>query len=1311
MEKAWRTVKVFISSTFRDMQAERDWLVRIVFPELKERCTARHLHLVDVDLRWGVTEEEAEQGNVLDIILSEIDRSRPFFIAILGERYGSVSEKVPKDTEFTHSWLRDYPGHSYTALEIVHGVLHRPNIAQRAFFYFRDPHFISQIPEGKRSNFTAESPESALKLTALKDKIRASGRPVMENYPARWDDAQGRVVCLDIFGQRVLEDLWTAICAEYPAEAPEIDPLTIERQAHDSFAEERSRLHVGRTSEGSQLTQYVMGTDRRPVVITGESGCGKSAFLASWSHKYTAEHPDDFVLTYFIGASPDSTQYLRLLRNICEVLKRHFNLKEEIPKEDQQLSETLAVLLSEAVRDKARIVFVLDALDQLSAKETAHGLRWLVDYIPEKVRLVVSSLEGDCLDVLRRRGVEEIPLPPLVEKEQRQIVQNMLDEWRRKLDERQMATLLAHPCVKSPLYLRVALEELKLFGKYEELTTRIKTLADSIPGLFDQVLARLEEDHGRWLVSETFGLLQCSRYGLSELEMLELLRREGEEQFPRVLWARLFRSAEAYLVQRGPLLNFFHRQLADAVTARYLSQETKHDKLAIYFQSAPIERKVDEYPFQLEQSQQWEALSATLVDLHFFGYALMHDREYEWMGYWRALEGRFEPGKCYLDSIEARIKQEGENLEVASLLDLITDLLQQMALYGSALPFAQRALAIREKILGPNDPDVASTINNIAAIYRDQGEYEKALPLLQRALSIQQQATVPNYREIATNLNNLATLYIDKGKYIEASLLYKQALSILEQTLHPDHPAVGTNLSNLAVLYLHQGKYEEALPILQRALAIKEKALGPAHPSVARSLSNIAELYTEQGKYEEALPLLKRALAIREKVLGPDHPNVAVSLSNIAGLYVRQGKYEEALPIFRRALTIQEKALEPNHPDIALILANIADLFEKQGKYEEALQLCQRAMEMKVKTLGQDHPDVAKSLDNMALLLYKQINEQGQYEELLSMFYRALEIRLKTLGQDHPDVASSFTHIALIYREQGKFDEAIPLCQKALVILETTFGPDHPRVATALTNLAELYRNQGKYTEALPLYQKALAITEKALGPDHLLVATSLNNLAELYIDQKKYAAALPLHQRALSIREKALGPDHPDVATSLDNVAGLFHILGMNEDALPLYQRALTVTETALGFDHPEVATRLNNLAVFYHDQGEDSEALCLYQRALYIKERTRGSNHREVAPILNNLADLYIEHQKFDEAIPLIQRVLSIREITSGPDSFDISKIVDELAQIYVTLGKYDEALPLSNDHYLYEKKYWVQITHIWLLASITWRWYISI
>lgn len=85
-----RTVRVFLSSTFRDFAEERDLLVKTIFPELRRRCRERQVELVDVDLRWGITEEEAQQGKVLPICLAEIDRSRPFFMGFLGERYGWV---------------------------------------------------------------------------------------------------------------------------------------------------------------------------------------------------------------------------------------------------------------------------------------------------------------------------------------------------------------------------------------------------------------------------------------------------------------------------------------------------------------------------------------------------------------------------------------------------------------------------------------------------------------------------------------------------------------------------------------------------------------------------------------------------------------------------------------------------------------------------------------------------------------------------------------------------------------------------------------------------------------------------------------------------------------------------------------------------------------------------------------------------------------------------------------------------------------------------------------------------------------------
>ena len=82
-----RVVRIFLSSTFRDFGEERDLLVRQLFPTLRARLQSRFVDLIDVDLRWGITAEEAERGDVLPICLSEIDRARPFFIGFLEEYY------------------------------------------------------------------------------------------------------------------------------------------------------------------------------------------------------------------------------------------------------------------------------------------------------------------------------------------------------------------------------------------------------------------------------------------------------------------------------------------------------------------------------------------------------------------------------------------------------------------------------------------------------------------------------------------------------------------------------------------------------------------------------------------------------------------------------------------------------------------------------------------------------------------------------------------------------------------------------------------------------------------------------------------------------------------------------------------------------------------------------------------------------------------------------------------------------------------------------------------------------------------------
>ena len=146
MATQWRVIRGFISSTFRDMKAERNQLVKFVFPEIRRLCGRRGVIWGEVDLRWGVTDEQRAEGKVLPICLDEIHRCRPYFIGLLGERYGWVPDESPQELIEREPWLREHLSSSVTELEILHGVLRNPQMGEHAFFYLRDPAYVEKLP-------------------------------------------------------------------------------------------------------------------------------------------------------------------------------------------------------------------------------------------------------------------------------------------------------------------------------------------------------------------------------------------------------------------------------------------------------------------------------------------------------------------------------------------------------------------------------------------------------------------------------------------------------------------------------------------------------------------------------------------------------------------------------------------------------------------------------------------------------------------------------------------------------------------------------------------------------------------------------------------------------------------------------------------------------------------------------------------------------------------------------------------------------------------------------------------------------------
>jgi telomerase protein component 1 len=642
----WRTVRVFISSTFRDMQAERDHLVRFVFPRLREALARRRLHLVDVDLRWGVTSDQ----NALELCLDEIDRCRPRFLCMLGGRYG---------------WVPPGADASITASEIAYGALEREGRLAYCSFYFRAPAATASVPAPEAGDFREpEGSTAEAALARLKDDVRAAAgvstgerRLRVHDYACAWDRATRRFVGLEAFGQAVYEDLLDSVDAEFgPVTDAPADEFEDERAAMEAFVEARvDRYVVGsRQPVLDRLRAHAEGRDGTGwLCLVGAAGSGKSALVGRfWREMADRADPASptarAVIAHFVGASAASAGVRQILRRLCHEVDRSLGAaarSEALPDETDKLRDALRERLERLGAARPALI-VIDAINQIEAAHDGPSLRWLPETLPAGVRVVVSALPGPALDALRARRAppEEVELAPLERADRTAIVDGYLERYRKSLDGAQREALLGKADADRPLYLLTALEELRTLGTYEEISTRIAELPDRIVPLFDWILARLERDDGfRDAERRPIGVavvrayaayLASGRAGMTEAELADLVAPAGGAGPADALGnvAALQRLLRPYLMRRGALVDFFHGQLREAVLARYLADGparlAAHRDIAAYFQrkadpggdrtwTANHERALSELPYHQTEGEQWDALYDTLTDLGF----------------------------------------------------------------------------------------------------------------------------------------------------------------------------------------------------------------------------------------------------------------------------------------------------------------------------------------------------------------------------------------------------------------------------------------------------------------------------------------------------------------------------------------------------------------------------------------------------------------------------------------------------------------------------------------------------------------------
>ena len=192
-----------------------------------------------------------------------------------------------------------------------------------------------------------------------------------------------------------------------------------------------------------------------------------------------------------------------------------------------------------------------------------------------------------------------------------------------------------------------------------------------------------------------------------------------------------------------------------------------------------------------------------------------------------------------------------------------------------ALRAYQRALSIRETVLGPDHPLVAATHSNIGLVLWAQGNYEGALRAHRQAMAAREAAFGPEHPEVAASLSNISLVLTKQRAFDAALVAAREAHRILAQAFGPKHPSVGSALTNLGFLLEARGDYEDALVIDRQALALIREVLGPEHLAVAGALTNLGSVLAEIGEasegqarsdaMQEARELLERALAFPDQ--------------------------------------------------------------------------------------------------------------------------------------------------------------------------------------------------------------------------------------------------------------------------------------------------------------------------------------------------------------------------------------------------------------------------------------------------------------
>lgn len=603
----------FVSSTFKDMQGERDVMHRLVMPKLRERAREYGENIQFVDLRWGIPtsdmDSDASAGKILSVCLDEIRQCKPYMIILLGERYGwmpspQLLQNAAEDMNFS---LDNYEM-SVTELEIRYGMLQARDQLNHCIFCLRDPVPGEGLDEEQRSVYKSESGEDQRRMRLLKEKICANPSAIVLRYRLEWDQEQRRLTGYEQFAERLEVELEKMLSSEWSARK-NLSWQERQREEDQLLSEYHLGSFAGRGRELDELTAQI--DSHSLVVLEGESGSGKSAMMARLCEKQ--QERGRMADVFYCGNSPYCDNTGELLKLLCWYLARMQGKEEPHLAEDAE-DEDWRDLYFEMMKNYRgeELTLFIDAIDQLAPDRALYESWFIPPRFSPFCTLVVSTTKAVQINPIAipsgkdKAAACKTNLLPPSEEELREILDALFASEHKQISEGVAKQILANPCSKNMLGMEVIVQRLVMLGEKDfqkiahlektmsgaqaqdvylsELVTGMSSSLDVlIQDYMEAVLLFLGEQYADQLRLLIY-IVAVFRHGISvtQLErMSEFIRTdEGYNNIPQdhiwknfwdpIVFSRLKRYLGNFLIQRSDgRIDFAHRRFREALLSAF----------------------------------------------------------------------------------------------------------------------------------------------------------------------------------------------------------------------------------------------------------------------------------------------------------------------------------------------------------------------------------------------------------------------------------------------------------------------------------------------------------------------------------------------------------------------------------------------------------------------------------------------------------------------------------------------------------------------------------------------------------------------